>query len=106
MRDLPPNFPLTFAKGIKHLPAVFNPKSVCCPGLTTRLVGATVYLKYLQKSNKAFRLKRDARASSGREQFIFQKGSGTFKWEKQNHAYFSKLTTKKLKTIFLFLINS
>jgi len=32
----------------------------------TKLVGATVYLKYLQKSNKAFRLNKDANASSRR----------------------------------------
>ena len=54
-----------------HPPAFCNPSRVCWRGLMTKLVGATVYLKYIQKSNKAFRLNRDASASSRRNREVF-----------------------------------
>lgn len=60
-------------RGLLHPPAFCNPSRVCWPGLMTKLVGATVYLKYLQKSNKAFRLNRDASASSRRNTDIITK---------------------------------
>ena len=41
-----------------------RPRRRCCSGVTAMVEGAMVYLKYFQKSNRALRLKTEAKASS------------------------------------------